>query len=131
MKKAQPRITQEEVDEFAVICARMKQDDTRRRVLREKFLEARSMGWKIPDAGPHLIHFTDKEKSDVKWKDEAQFMARALLGSKSAADELIAAIELDAGKSPVVEVSPKPNPNWVAMPNVTVMPLKKAKAKGR
>lgn len=124
MKKS-PKIviTQEEVDEFAVIKARMDIDDKRRRKLREKFIDARIAGIDIPTAGPHLIKFTDKDRRNIPWKDEAFLLARILFGSLEAATEHINMIEAEADITPVVEVSTTPNPNWVAKPQVIPMPV--------
>lgn len=127
MPKTKLSITQDEVDEFARICARMKIDENRRKELRAKFIEARDLKIKIPDKGPHLIKFTDKERLNVPWKDECFILARVLFDSFEAAEEHIKMVEADADFTPVVEVSPGINPNWVAKAEVLTMPTRKVK----
>lgn len=127
MAKPKLRITQEEVDEFARIVARMKIDETRRKELRAKFIEARDLKIKIPDKGPHLIKFTDKERLNVPWKDECFILARVLFGSLEAANDHIKMVESDADFTPVTEVSPDINPNWMAKAEVLTMPVRKTK----
>lgn len=119
-KKSKIAITQAEVDEFAVIRARMLVDKNRRVELRSKFIEAKLEGTKFPTRGPHLIRFIPKGKLDIDWEEEALILARVLFGSLETAEQHIAEIKATADIKPYVEVTTMANPNWIAKPKLVI-----------